>query len=358
MLEENTQCIASALRNSIINLGKIPQFCYMDNGKAFRSNYFLNSDGITGLFTQLGIQPVFAKAYNAKAKAIERFFKEVQEDFERLLPSFVGANINNRPAHLKRNEKFHKEHHVDFIPTIEQTIELMHKWLEYYNNEPCPRVKNKTIGEVFSEGRGSGVDIDRLNDLMMVQAIKKIGRNGVRFLNADYYDEILYGLRDRVIVKYSLFDLSEIKVYTTKGKFLCNAKRIEKVHPLANYKGNAKDVEELKQRLKQQKQLEKNTEKLLLQETRREVAMLPMIENKDLFEDKKQEFIEQGYELEVVKNPIMINGKPIFKSDIEKFEWISEQENLSEIDKKWLENYIKTDEYHAIYEHTNLRKEG
>jgi putative transposase len=36
MIEENTQCIASALRNSIIRLGKIPQFTYQDNGKAFR----------------------------------------------------------------------------------------------------------------------------------------------------------------------------------------------------------------------------------------------------------------------------------------------------------------------------------
>lgn len=76
MLEENTQCIASALRNSIINLGKIPQFVYQDNGKAFKSKYFIEDETLSGLFVNLGIQPVFAKPYNAKAKVIERFFRE------------------------------------------------------------------------------------------------------------------------------------------------------------------------------------------------------------------------------------------------------------------------------------------
>lgn len=74
MLEENTQCIASALRNSIINLGKIPKYVYQDNGKAFKADYFTNLDGITGLFVKLGITPIFAQPYNAKAKPIERLF--------------------------------------------------------------------------------------------------------------------------------------------------------------------------------------------------------------------------------------------------------------------------------------------
>ena len=67
MLEENTQCIASALRNAIINLGKVPKYVYQDNGKAFKSKYFIEN-GLTGLFTNLGIQPVFSKPYNANAK--------------------------------------------------------------------------------------------------------------------------------------------------------------------------------------------------------------------------------------------------------------------------------------------------
>ena len=40
MMGENTQCIASALRNSIINLDMIPKVVYQDNCRAFRAKYF------------------------------------------------------------------------------------------------------------------------------------------------------------------------------------------------------------------------------------------------------------------------------------------------------------------------------
>ena len=49
---------------------------------------------------------------------------------------------------------------------------------------------------------------------MMAMEIKNIGRNGIRFLKADYFDEALYGVKEKAIIKYSLFDLSYIKVYT------------------------------------------------------------------------------------------------------------------------------------------------
>ena len=112
MLEENVQCIASALRNAIINLDMIPKIVYQDNGRAFRAKYFSDDKGFGelgfyGLYAKLGIETVFAKPYNARAKVIERFFKEFQEGFEKLLPSYVGSSIDNKPAYLLRNEKLH-----------------------------------------------------------------------------------------------------------------------------------------------------------------------------------------------------------------------------------------------------------
>ena len=86
MLEENTQCIASALRNAIINLDMIPKIVYQDNGRAFRAKYFTDDKGFGelgfyGLYAKLGIETVFARPYNARSKVIERFFKEFQEGF-------------------------------------------------------------------------------------------------------------------------------------------------------------------------------------------------------------------------------------------------------------------------------------
>ena len=79
--------------------------------KLSEQNFFTGDfyeSGINGLFNKLGINAVFAQPYNARAKVIERFFRELQEGFERLLPSFVGSNIIDKPAYMKCNEKFHK----------------------------------------------------------------------------------------------------------------------------------------------------------------------------------------------------------------------------------------------------------
>lgn len=148
MLEENTQNIASALRNAILNLGKIPKFVYLDNGRAFRGKYFMGSPafceiGLKGIYEKLGITTIFANPYNARTKVIERFFLEMQESFEKLLPSYIGTSIENKPARLKRNEKFHCAIHKEFIPTIQQTIQMINSWLLYKNSLPCPMINQK-----------------------------------------------------------------------------------------------------------------------------------------------------------------------------------------------------------------------
>lgn len=264
MVEENTQCIASALRQSILRLGKYPKIAYQDNGKAFKSRFFtgeinLEESGIYGLFGRLGIVPVFAHPYNARAKIIEGWFKWFSNSFERLLPSFSGSSIEDKPAYLLRNEQFHKAMHNEYIPTIQETIEYIEMWLHFHRLQPCPHEKDKTIGQVFDKGRGPGVDLAELDDLMMETKIARIGRNGIRFLNADYYNDTLYGLREKVTIRYNIFDLSHIKVYTERGEELCTAKRVVPVHPMARILGDVNDLETLKREISRQRSLEKKT---------------------------------------------------------------------------------------------------
>ncbi len=345
MIEENTQCIASALRNSIIALGKYPKYVYQDNGKAFKSKYFTDNETLDGVFIRLGIIPIFAKPYNAKAKIIERFFREMQDSFERLLPSFVGSNIDNKPAYLKRNEKFHKEKHNNYIPTIAEIFKLLDYWLKFHYSQPCPHDNSKTIGEVFESGKGSGVDISLLDNLMMATEIKTIGRNGIRFLNSDYYDESLYGLKIRVIIKYSLFDLSQIKVYDTNGKFLCVANRLEAINPLANYIGEAKDVEDLKQRLKQQKKLEEQTANAYLQELKRDKLLLPTISSEEL-EELKTIDIE---DFDFGETELEENKTPVFHNRYERYDYLKTKIDLTEDERIWIKNYKSSKEYGLIY---------
>ena len=347
MLEENTQCIASALRNSIINLGKVPKFVYQDNGKAFKAKYFIEN-GLSGLFTNLGIQPVYAKPYNAKAKPIERLFRELQDSCEVLLPSYSGTSIIKKPAQLKRNEKLHKAIYKTNIPTLEQVTNFIKNWLiKYHYEQPCPHIKGQTIGEVLESGKGTGVNLETLDDLMMAREIKKIYRNGILFLKNNYYDETLFGYKKEVIIKYSLFNLSSIKVYKLNGEFLCEAKRIESIHPLANYLGEAKDIEDLKQKTKIKKQLEKRTEQEYINQIKRNQVHTPLL-TMDLIEKQNDDELNQ-FRLEIKQEENNKNFSGCFQTRFEKYEYLLNKETLSKKEQDWISEYKLTDEYEQIY---------
>ena len=342
MLEENTQCIASALRNAIINLNMIPKVVYQDNGRAFRAKYFTDDKGFTelgiqGLYSKLGIETVFARPYNARAKVIERFFKEFQEGFEKLLPSYIGSSINNKPAYMMRNEKFHKNLHCEYIPTIEETIKMIDMWLSFKNSQPCPNVPDKTITEVLSERKRQNIDINMLDDLMLATEVKTIQRNGIRFLNCDYFDERLYGFKSKVLIKYNLFDLTSIKVYTRKGEYLCIAERVTETHPMAKLLGDVKDYEDFKQKVVKQRQLKKKTVE----------SVRKYLQSEDIKLLETQ--VEQSDSHLPLPMPFKTDSKRVqtlFKNNSEKYEYLI----ANDPNNSWITEFKNTKEYRLLYE--------
>ncbi len=342
MLEENTQCIASALRNSIINLDMIPKVVYQDNGRAFRAKYFTDDKGFTelgfqGLYSKLGIETVFARPYNARAKVIERFFKEFQEGFEKLLPSYIGSSINNKPAYMIRNEKLHKSLHNEYIPTIKETIKMIDMWLNFKNSQPCPNAPDKTVAEVLEERKRQNIDINTLDDLMLATKVKTIQRNGIRFLNCDYFDERLYGFKSKVIIKYNLFDLTSIKVYTPKGEYLCTAERVTETHPMAKLLGDVKDYEDYKQKIVRQRQLKKKT--------------VDSVKKYLQFEDIKllETQVGQSDSHLPLQSPFKTDSKRVqtlFKNNSEKYEYLIKNDP----NNSWITEFKNTKEYKLLYE--------
>jgi putative transposase len=266
MLEENVQCIATAFRNAILTLGKIPKWVLMDNGKAFKAQIFtsdlnLTETEIMGMFARLDVNTHFAWPYNAKSKPIERFFGVFTEWFERLMPSFIGSSIEDKPAYLKRNEKLAQSAHDPWIPEIPEVNDLMYQWREFYIDQSSRGLGGKTPRDIFEAGKGPGVDPAELTYLMMPREIKNIGRNGIDLFGCYWYDEALYGLRDQVIIKYSLSNLSQIYCFY-KNEFLCMLKPRPKTHPMASESGTPKDLEDVKRMIAQKKSLKNQTVKL------------------------------------------------------------------------------------------------
>jgi putative transposase len=389
MMEESTQCIASAARNAILTLGKIPKAIYVDNGKAFKSRFFTSNvnlidDEIAGMFYRLeGLKGVcFAKPYNAKAKPIERYFRTFTDWFERTWESYIGSSINDRPAWTKRNEKLARSLHSDRVPEISEVNEALFNFIEFFVDQPSRGLGNQTPREIFNAGKGSGIDPFKLHYLMMERKITTIHRNGFTLFGCNWYDEALYGYRDQVVVKYSLFNLSQMYVFNMKNEFLCAVKPISKTHPLASILGIPKDVEEVKRQIAHNRKLKRDTVNLfrrighkasemfpwkeIVQEVPNVVEALEKIESEkprpksilpfikeeaegveDLIHDDKED------EKFIIVDPRSglskpANGKP-FESRLERYEWYRTIEKkypgtLNDSDWQEIEEFETTEE--------------
>ena len=356
MMSENTQCIASALRNSILNLGLIPKVVYQDNGKAFKAKYFQNIDfdeaGFNGIYAKLGIKSVFAKPYNARAKVIERFFLEFQEEFEKMMTSYIGTSVENKPAWMKRGEKLHKDMHnkltKNYIPTIQETIKFIDCWLDYHNSKPCPNNRSKTIQEMLNDALKENIDKSILNDLMMKTEARTINKHGITFLGMHYRSDYLLDLREKVFIKYSLFDLSKVLVYSIKGEFLCIARQVEKVHPMANHLGTVKDMEQFKQQIQKQQRRFKRVKKEFLKYFPKEKAEAIEIEQEEVIEIEKFEQTKTPLKRKLNFREQQMNI-PVFNADYEKYEWLMKYGCTNPEQRKWLEKYLNSDEYNNLY---------
>lgn len=261
MATENTQCIASAFRRACIRLGKFPKVVYLDNGKAFRSRFFkgcpdFEQAGFLGLYRDLGCAVIHAWPYHGQSKPVERFFGTMHE-LEELTPSYTGWNIDHKPARLQRNEKLHRKLHEKLGRgplTLEETHYWLAAWFEMYASRPQHRthLKGKTPGEVFLDGRGPGVDVDRLTLMMLQKEIRTISKDGIRMFNRLYWSEELSNRRHPVLVRYDL-QLSPytVLVYDLDGNKICEARDREHfkiacgIHPTASVLGTEQQKRDL-----------------------------------------------------------------------------------------------------------------
>ena len=232
---EDSQHIQAAFRNGFLNWGALPQYVYLDNGKAFKSKLFHEqweghdlAKELGGIFPKLGIKAQFAESYNAKAKVIERFFKTFQEQFERFISSFRGANVADKPSTLMRNEKWAKKLYTSEPPTTDEAMQMIGFYVRYiYGENPHSGLNGRKPFEVFSRATipdERKVETNRLNFLMMSAVRKTLRNNGIMLNKLQYWDTALMEhIGKEVVIRYDLADLRWIAVYDLQDNFLCQA---------------------------------------------------------------------------------------------------------------------------------------
>ncbi len=243
--EENTEAILSALRKGIEKWGK-PRALYSDNGKAYRS------EKTEEIYSNLGIGVTNAIPYNAKAKPVERTFRNFKESFAVWSMGYKGGHILERPEILKKTLKYRS----DSLMTWEETAEAIEQWIIWYNNQPHRGhgMENRSPFERFSkecpQEEREYPPKDVLYELFLYKEERTVGQHGITLNKQSYrWENYIMNIGQKVIVKYDYDNLRELLVYTKEGKFIDIAKPII----MANFKNSVEQIKEIRRIQKKSK---------------------------------------------------------------------------------------------------------
>ncbi len=175
-----------------------------------------------------------------------------------------------------------------------------------------------------------------------------IGRNGIRFLGNEYFHEALYGLRDKVRIRYSFFDLTQILVYTTRGEYLGSAKLVEPVHPMAKLTGNPVTMDAVKEGIRRKRSLKRQTLKVVkMAKDARQDAVLPwheivptvprIAEHVEALEAKLA--VSHMTVADGIVRSTKTKSNGLYKSDYDKYLALRNKQDLSPDERSWLTEY-------------------
>lgn len=236
----SSQATLIALRKGILQYG-IPENIYVDNGREFLTfdigglghRKKKTKNGVEPfepppIFKRLGINMTNAIVRNARAKIIERRFRDVKEHLSRLFNGYVGGNIMERPERLKQVLK------KGDITTDAELTEIVEELLEYYMNQQpyggaVVKDKGKPRLDVYKENLLTirKAAADELHLMLMRSTRKqKVTRRGVKLIIAgqalDYinydFDRKYFG-KD-VYLRYDPEDLREVRVYDIEDRYI------------------------------------------------------------------------------------------------------------------------------------------
>ncbi len=239
-LNPSSQATLIALRKGILKYG-IPENIYVDNGSEFLT-FDIGGRGHRKrkpkdgqerfepppVFERLGIKMTNALVRNAKAKIIERRFRDVKDHLSRLFETYTGGNVLEKPERLKG---VLKNGEIPLDSTFTEAVEELLDW--YFNQQPyggeVVADRGKPRQQVYNENlytkRVAGAE-DLSLMLMRSARPQKVTRRGVHLDIAgqrlDYWnDDMLMNLLGKqVYFRYDPDDLSEVRVYDLEDRYI------------------------------------------------------------------------------------------------------------------------------------------
>lgn len=233
----------------------LPRHIYIDNGRDYCSAKFagrghrgnplteedkeaLIAEGkmARSLMDRLDIKTHWAIVENARAKVIERAFKEVVERFSKAFPLYCGRNQDERPDVLEERMKNPKKYAMN----LAEFRVIFDDWIRTVFNKTvsqgagrageCP---DETYMRTRLPVRTADADVMRLYFMRSTNPFR-IGRNGITFRKAEYYHPDMALLKGkRVYIRYRDEDPEHIWLYDTDDRYLGEAERISALPAIA-----------------------------------------------------------------------------------------------------------------------------
>lgn len=238
----NNPCSQStilALRHAIMRCG-IPKYFYVDNGREFLTHDIggkghrarKSQDNVTNpptILDHLGIKMINAVPENGRAKPIERAFLTLKNTISRVVSTFTGGNIIERPESLRWQLK---HGYVPYDWEIKEKLDLL---LDGYNASPyggCePQFKGMSRAEAWCKSirrrTFKTCSESELNFLLMrTSRYQTVRENGVYVTVSG--EKLYYNTRDdnwkyvgkKVYVRYDPADLEAVRVYDEEDRYI------------------------------------------------------------------------------------------------------------------------------------------
>ena len=204
--------LETLLQYCILTNGQPPSMCYFDNGKDYCKQGFSTPLKVGNfehsIFRELGIQLVNATPFNARAKTVERFFRDMMTKFDKLFPDYLGSNPLQR---TDAASYFDDPEHVMELPTLDQLGDIFNSWLGKYLDTPKSGAihQGRSPAEIWA-GRPAGArqfsPLELAFSFLLPVGIRRVTRGpAVLFRSRRYFsDEVRVG--ELVLLKANIFD--------------------------------------------------------------------------------------------------------------------------------------------------------
>ena len=235
--------------------GVPPAVVYFDNGKDYCAQGFATDLEVEGgykhsIFRELGIKLLNSLAYNARAKTIERAFRDMMQQFDKFFPDYLGSCPGQRTMAADYYEK-----HPEELPSLQQFCEIFASWLTKYHNTPKNGEihRGKSPAELWERRprseRPALTPAQLYQAFFRPEAVRTVGRGpSVKWNNTFYYNEdLVWGTK--VLVKSDTLDSEHILCCKLDGSVIGEARTRSAIHALA---GSSEEVKAMMQRQRKQ----------------------------------------------------------------------------------------------------------